>query len=300
MKIHNRVLVPLVLLFLCSCGQRAKDGATTTDALGRSVTLPDTILTISSLAPSITETIYAAGSADKLISGTTADNFPSEIENIEKIGSFPLDIERLVALDPDIVFASDQVNRVDEADRLVELGIPVFFLASSSFDDILESIRTVATITSTPQGLEQADILLGAVRMIRSQVVLAGPSGRSVLVLVDYKELYSFGKGSYIHELIEFAGGNSITSHLDVRNPVLSEEFVLAEDPEIIIGSFGSDFSVEDLLEVRPSWAGLSAVRNERVYSINSDILLRPGPRVVDALAIITNWVTPEAFQSSN
>lgn len=298
-KFVKLLVTGLVLLGIGGCNQPSTDKQALVDALGRTVAIPDSVHSISSIAPSVTEVIFAAHADDKLISVTTADNFPPSVDDIPKLSAFPLDIERLVALDPDVVFASDQVNRTDESDRLGELNIPVYFLPSKTLDDVFSSIEVVADVTHSEEGKLQASLLRGAVDMIAGQVETAGRSNSTVLVLIDYQELYGFGRGSYVNDLVSLAGGRSITADLDVSNPVLSDEFVLREDPDIIIGTFGAEFETKQLTNLRPTWAALSAVRNDRVYSIEGDILLRPGPRAVDALAIMTNWITPRAFRDN-
>ena len=297
---HWTIVYSIFFLFLFSgCTDSQPDTTARVDALNRSVHVPATVQSVSSLAPSVTETIYAAHAASKLVSVTTVDNFPDEVRELTMINSFPLDIEGLVSLKPDLIIASDQVNRVDEAERLAELGLPVFFLSSNSIEGILENIETVADILSSPAGREQAQLLRDAVEMISSRVSEANETHPSVLILIDYKELYAFGQGSYVHEIVRRAGGTSVTDHFSVTNPVLSEEFVLRTNPDIIVGTFGTAFEIEDLLSIRPTWSSLAAVKNNKVFNINPDILLRPGPRTVDALAIMANWITPTAFQTT-
>ena len=98
-----------------------------------------------------------------------------------------------------------------------------------------------------------------------------------MLVLIGDETLYSFGRGSCIHTLVEAAGGRSVTASLDNKAPTLSEEYVLAEQPDVIVGAWGPDCDPATLLEHHPTWDVVPAHQNDRVYSPPSSLLLRPG-----------------------
>ncbi|MFB6249927.1 MAG: ABC transporter substrate-binding protein, partial [Salinibacter sp.] len=108
--------------------------------------------------------------------------------------------------------------------------------------------------------------------------------------------LYSFGEGSYVHRLIEVAGGRSITDTLSATAPTLSEEFVLTARPEVIVGAWGADYDPSRLLKRHPTFDVVPAVRNGRVYSFPPSLLLRPGPRLVTGARRVAARLHPDRF----
>jgi ABC-type Fe3+-hydroxamate transport system substrate-binding protein len=117
-----------------------------------------------------------------------------------------------------------------------------------------------------------------------------------VLVLIGDDTLYSFGDGSYVHNLVELAGGRSITASIDTKAPTLSEEYVLKEKPDVIVGAWGSDYDSDRLLKLHPTWDVVPAVQNGRVYSLPSSLLLRPGPRLVQGARRMAAYLHPDRF----
>ncbi len=271
------------------------------DALGRLVSVPLSPQRIVSLAPSATETIFAAGAHVQLVAVSAVDNYPPDVDSLAKITVFPaVDYERLVALQPDLVFASTDVQGPDLADRLSDFGIPVFFLDGSTLDDIFNNVRLVGSLAQTNEKADaHADLLVSSVEQMRQLVSESGGDSSKVLVLVGDRELYSFGGDSYINEMVAIAGGKSISAEVDMEAPVLSDEFVLAEQPDVIILAQGDDYDPGRLLENHPSWRVLPAVEHGRVFSMDPDLLLRPGPRVVDGILQMTLFISPELFSTS-
>jgi ABC-type Fe3+-hydroxamate transport system substrate-binding protein len=119
-----------------------------------------------------------------------------------------------------------------------------------------------------------------------------------VLVLIGDETLYSFGKGSYVHELVRLAGGRSITSTIETSAPTLSEGYVLTEKPDVIIGTWGPDYDPSTLLDLHPTWDVVPALQNGRVYSLPSSLLLRPGPRLVQGAQRMAARLHPDRFDA--
>jgi iron complex transport system substrate-binding protein len=265
-----------------------------TDDLGRSVALPDSITRVVSLAPNITEMIYAAGGGGRLVAVSTADDYPAEVNALARLDALPVNFESIIALEPDLVLLNAEINQPDDADRLVSLGVPAIILETSSLGGVIEDITTIGQILGTSDRANpQTRLLSLAVDSLRMRT--ASLERPSVLFLIGFNTLYAFGRDSYIHDVIAAAGGRSITEDLD-RNPVLNEEFVITEDPDYIIvaadGSFVSDY----LITSHPSFAGLTAVRTGRVAGIHADLVLRPGPRIINGAYQIANIIHHELF----
>lgn len=274
-----RHVVFLVLLVAGCRGEAPVPSRSVTDDLGRTLVLPDRMERIVTLAPSVTELVVAAGAGHLLVAVTDADDFPPEVDSLPRIQALPVNREAVVALAPDLVIASEQVNDPRDADALAELGIATWFVRVDSLSDVPRALRALGDLLGTAETARRTADSLEAIRTrLRSSL----PSGRppTVLVLIDDRTLFSFGAGSYVHEMVALAGGRSITADLETRAPRLSDEFVLTRAPEVIVGSLGDDYRIERLLEHHPTWTLVPAVRDRAVYSVPGDLLLRPGPRL--------------------
>ena len=285
-----------VLAFLClvGCNRDSETSLTVQDDLGRTVALNPSPARIVSLAPNVTELIFAAGGGSKLVGVTTADDYPPEVKTITRFSALPVDFEAIVALNPDLVVASDQVNSPKDAATLADLAIPVFFVSIQHLDDVMRVIRLLGTLAGTEHTASlMADSLTQSIEELRllTQEI---PDRPSTLFLVSDVTLYSFGKGSYMHEVIQLSGGTSVTTDMTTRAPVLTDEFVLARQPDIIVGPFGHEYAPMDLLTHHPAWDALNAVIAGRVYSVEGSYFLRPGPRLIDGVWQLARIMHPE------
>ena len=119
------------------------------------------------------------------------------------------------------------------------------------------------------------------------------------LFLIDDKMLFAFGSESYMHALIDLAGGRSATAEIEAVRPVLNEEFVLTRKPEVIFGAFGEDYDPARLLEHHPTWDIGPAVRDGRIYGLNPDLLLRPTPRLLEGVRHMAQHLHPDLFPTT-
>ncbi len=281
-KLLAVVLLPLVMLAGCAPVEPAAPRFTFTDALGRMVTLERPVERVLTLAPSLTETVFAAGAGHKLVGAGTPDNYPPAVDTLPRFGVLPVDFEKIAALAPGVVLATDQVNTTQAVETLETLGIPTLFLPSGGLGDVIDNIRTLGALLGTTAAAEAAaDSLEQEIAALRA-ATKALAEKPLVLFLIGDETLYAFGQGSYIHDIIALAGGRSATAEFETRAPVLSEEFVLTARPDIIVGAFGEDYDAQQLLALHPTWRDLPAVRAGRVYSLDPDLFLRPGPRLVE------------------
>lgn len=296
---------PLILLFLSGlllietgCGRPAAspEGTTVTDDLGRTVTLQQPVQRVVTLAPSLTEVVFAAGGGAKLPAVSTADDFPPDVDTLPRYSLFPMDFEAIAALDPDLILATDQINAPRDAATFTDLGFPTYFFSFDSLSDVTRSIRATGELLGTEARAEAAaDSLEQAMDALRARTSEAGERPL-VLLLNGDRTLYAFGEGSYAHDLIALAGGQSATADVDTPAPVLSDEFVLTRKPDVIIGAFGEDYDLDRLLELHPTWSIVPAVANDRVHSLDGALLQRPGPRLVEGARRVARVLHPELF----
>lgn len=291
MQLRLQLVALLVGLAACGPSSDATHRMQITDDLDRTVYVPREIQRVASLAPSVTEIVFAAGAGQKLVGVTDADDYPTAVHALPTFSALPIDFEAVLALDPDLVLASDQINSPRDAATFAATGIPTFFLSVDGVEGMFRAIDRMASLLGTHSAV--TDSLRASLRQLR--LVTESASERPLtLFLISDETLYSFGRGSYIHEVIELAGGQSITSEFDSRAPVLSDEFVLVEKPEVIVGSFGQTYDPNRLVQLHPTWDIVPAVMDGRVFSVDGDLFLRPGPRLVTGAWQLAKLLHPD------
>lgn len=252
---------------------------TFTDDLGRTVRVPERVDKIISLAPNLTEIIFAVGGGDLLVGVTTFCDFPSEAKAIRKVGDTQKpNIESIVALKPQIVFVSTASQLEAFMRTLDQQNIAVFVAGPSTLEDIYKSIEKIGEIVGNAQKAENLVENLKARAAAARGPVIYG-SLPKVFVQIDKDSLYTIGRDSYITDIIARAGGVSATADLATAYPKISRESALAMNPDVIIIS-----ESENNRDPNEAFRNSPAVRNGKVFRINADLLSRPGPRVVDAL----------------
>ncbi len=270
-----------VILTFCTCAPKKPHAAAGsrvfTDDIGRRVEVPEKIDKLVSLAPNLTEIIFAVQGGERLVGVTTFCNYPEQALAIRKVSDTQKpNIESIVALHPQVVFVSTASQLEAFMKTLDEQGIAVFVTSPNSIEDVFKSITSIGSIIGNS---EEADAVVRDLERRVSAIGRRGTRAPKVFVQIDKEALYTVGSGSYITDLIARAGGVSATAGLSTAYPKISKESALAMNPDVIIVS-ESDGNREPNEAFRNS----PAVRNGRVYYINADLLSRPGPRVVDAL----------------
>ena len=296
----------LALLALAACrpapppdnAPPVADALRITDDLGRSVEVRTPVDRLIALAPNLTEIAYATGAGEAVVAAGTSDDFPADVEALPRVSAIPLDFEAVAAQTPGLVLATDQVNAVEDADRLAALGIPVHFFHFDEVRDVPRAIRITGELLGAPDSAEVAALRFeDAVLAVKKRVEGAEPV--RALVLVGDDVLYAFGKDSYVSEMVRLAGGEPITDAFDGAAAVLQDEFVLEAEPEVIVVLAGADYDPEDLLANHPTWRLLPAFRNDRVLGLDSDHVSRPGPRLPLGLEAMARAFHPARFDTT-
>jgi iron complex transport system substrate-binding protein len=257
------------------------------DDLGRTVIVPEKIERAISLAPNITEMIFAVGAGDRLVGVTAYCNYPPEATAIEKVGDTQTpNIERIIALKPQIVFISTASQLEAFSRTLKDQGISVYVTNPKGLTGVFRNMTELGTLFGRGEYANGVVIsLAGRESWIRHQANYGqGRMPRNdkpprVFVQISREPLFTIGRDSFLTEIVETAGGVSTTKDIATAYPTISKETALAMDPEVI---FLSDS--DDNREPSEALKYSSAVRNGRVYKIDADIISRPGPRLVDAL----------------
>lgn len=252
------------------------------DGLGRSVVLPQRIDRAVSLAPNLTEMIFAVGAGDRLVGVTTFCDYPAEAKSIQKVGDTQTpNIERIISLQPQVVFVSTASQLESFTDVLDERGIAVFVTDAASLDHVFKHLLQLGEIFGTG---DQADKLVNDLqeRVARIRQSTAASEPVRVFLQISNEPLFTIGKDSFVTELISTAGGISVTANVPGGYPRLSKETASAMNPDVIILS-----DSDDNKEPNAAFVNSSAVRSGAIFRIDPDIISRPGPRSVDALESI-------------
>jgi iron complex transport system substrate-binding protein len=269
-----------------------------TDEVGRRVSIPVPVRRIVSLAPNLTETLYALGAQDRLVGVTDFCDYPPAAKQKPKIGggNNP-SIEQIVALKPDVVFAQALTfNRIETVDALERLGIAVYSTSARTVEGILESTQHIAEVIDAR---DSCAMLLKDLRARRDELKrrLAGRTPKRVLFVVWTDPLVSIGRQTFIGDALRMAGAESIVDTSQDWPRISLEEVVLRQPDFLIFASSHSETvrtTVDDLAS-RPGWRGLDAIRARRV-AVVSDAINRPAPRLIDALEDLARQLHPDAF----
>jgi len=266
----------------------AVDTQVVKDDIGRAVRVPTVVDRVVSLAPSITELVFAAGAGNKLVGDTAFCNYPPEAVGIEKIGDTQTpNIERIIALKPQVVFVSTASQLETFLTVLNEQNIAVYVVDVRNLDDIERSIRKIGDLLGSIQTANvNANDLQWRISMVRQFMAIPDDERPRVFVQISKEPLFTVGRTSFMTDLIRVAGGESVTSTVDSAYPKLSKETAAALEPDVIVLSDSEDNKEpNDVLRSSP------AVRNGRVLKISADMISRPGPRLVDALEKIARFL---------
>ncbi len=266
---------------------------TITDFLEKEITIEQEPKRIVSLAPSVTELIFALGAGDKVVGVTEYDTYPEEVKDIAKVGGFEgPNIELITAQKPDIVFASNLSGK-EEMETLEKMGIPVIMIESKSIDDIYKSIEIIGKITDTEEkGKEIIEEMKNRIQEI-SDKVKDKPKVK-VYNLVDINGNWTGGKGTFIHEIINLAGGTNIAEDLEGWVQYSIEELVRKNPDVIVMPSYAGDV---DSIKNMEGFKDANAVKNDNIYVVsNDDLISRATNRIVLGLEEIAKFLHPEVF----
>lgn len=266
------------------------------DDAGRRIYLAKPPARVVSLAPSITEMLFAIGLDEQIVGVTEFCDFPAAAKSKAKVGYSNPSVEALIALRPELVLAPRDFLRPDLQAKLEQLKIPLFFLEAQTVEDILLQIHTLGKMFEKISAAnEVTQSMRQRIAEIRRKVET--PPARRVLYILNSQPLITVGPGSFIHQMIGLAGGINIAAQAGMAYPKLSMEAVLKDDPEVLIFPSGEVETVPRSEQQQwRRWDSLSAVKQQRFHEVSSNLLNRPGPRVVQALEQLARAIHPEAF----
>jgi iron complex transport system substrate-binding protein len=253
---------------------------------------------IVSLAPNLTEIVYALGAGDRLVGDTTYCDYPEAARAVAKIGdTLHPSLERIIALRPELILVSTASQLETFTSQLQERCISVYVTDPHDLEAVLRSITDLGELFDEH---EQAGTLVADLRA-RAAVVeqsVAGQSPVKVFYQLSREPLYTAGRDSFVTDLIKRAGGESVTANVAGAWPRYSDEAALAAHPEAIIMASEDAMGTASSTELAEPLKHSPANENKRVYTINGELLSRPGPRLIDGLEQLARALHPESFNS--
>ncbi|MFM0440465.1 cobalamin-binding protein [Paraburkholderia strydomiana] len=268
---------------LLAIALRAQAGIAVTDDTGAVLTLPAPAQRVVSLAPHVTELLYAAGGGAKIVGAVSYSDYPPQAQQLPRVGdNKSLDLERIVALKPDLIVVWRHGNAQRQLDRLRELHIPLFFSEPHHLDDVAVSLTKLGELLGTSS---TADAAAAAYRrdIARLRAQYADRPAVSVFYQVWDQPLMTLNGEHMVSDVIELCGGRNVFAKLQPLVPTVSTEAVLAANPQVIVtaapGATKPDTTLPQLGAWR-AWPRLSAVANNNLFSIDGDLINRPAPRI--------------------
>jgi len=268
------------------------------DEMGRRVDIPSPPQRIVSLAPSITETLYYLNLGKRIVGVTEFSNYPDEARRKPKVGSYiNLNIEKIISLKPDLIIAIADGNKKESVDALERLGYSVYAINPRCVKDVFRTIVNIGKITGRVDSANKLiKELKSRINYIESRT--RGIERPRVFFQIGINPVVTVGKDTFHNDLIKMAGGLNISGNEKAKYPRYSMEEVLLNTPDIIIISSmdrggGFDRKKREWMK----WKSIPAVKNGRIYVIDSDLVDHPSPRIIDGLEELSRLIHPELFK---
>lgn len=275
---------------------KAKYPMEVVDQFGNKVTLKKQPERIVSLAPSHTEILFSLGLGDKIVGVTSYCDYPEEAKTKEKVGNLDgINIEKVIELNSDLVV---QYGEGDEeiVGKIKEAGIPVVCYEPESVEDVIKTIKEIGNITGA---VEEAEKVTKAMEEKENEITEKIKGAKKVKVFYEIwnDPLMAAGPGSFMDQLINLAGGENIAKDAQGEYPQFDVEQLIERNPDVYLTSQDLKEKTVDSIKARPGYENINAVKNDRIYLLDPNIVSRPGPRIVDALEIVAKALHPDLFK---
>jgi iron complex transport system substrate-binding protein len=292
--IRKLYLIAILFHLLITSSLEAKEHIYT-DEIGRKVKIPDVPKRIVSLAPSITEILFALGLNEEIVGVTHFCDYPEAALEKPKIGGFiNPSIEKIVSIKPDLIIGTRDGNPMETIDRLSGLGFSVILTDSKGFDGVIRTISNIGEIVG--RQYESRRITGDMIR--RKEHILAHTRSLpkpKVFFQVGYVSIITVGRGTLGDDLIRLAGGKSISEHESLNYPIYSIEAIILKAPEIIImSSMENNRFRLNLVKTWQKWKNIPAVKMNAIYVIDSNLVDRPSPRIIEGLEAMAKMIHPK------
>ncbi len=295
MKLRHPILIVISFLTIGLCSYSHAD--TFMDALGREITLEKPPSRIIPLAPSLTEILYYLGLGDRVVGVTKFSYYPPEAAEKPKVGSYiDLNVEKIISLSPDIVISTVDGNQPGVIELLEMAGIRVFIVNPRNVHKVIETITEIGKLCGISEKAENLSRKLN----IRVEYVRARTESMErplVFLQINVMPIMTVNRNTFHNDLINLAGGINMAQDEPINYPRISREEVIRRKPDvIIISSMERGGKFEKARQEWLKWTSIPAAKNNRVYLIDSDLIDRPSPRLVDGLEAMARLIHPEVM----
>ncbi|MCX6056272.1 MAG: cobalamin-binding protein [Chloroflexi bacterium] len=271
------------------------------DGLGRKVTLAQPAQAIVSLAPSVSEILYAIGAGSQVVGRDSFSNFPVAVKEVQDVGGSMgnYSLEMIAQLNPDLVLAAE-INTPEQVNALEELGLTVYYISNpKDLEGLYPILEKIGLLTGhAPEALSLVDSLKGRVDKV-TKIISQINSRPLVFYELDGTEPakpWTSGPGTYLDQLIQMAGGVNLGASMTEAWAQISLEEILVQDPNLILLGDSIYGMTPEQVSARPGWEKLTAIQQDRILAFNDDLVSRPGPRLVDGLEELAKLIHPELF----
>jgi iron complex transport system substrate-binding protein len=299
LRILDRFYILLLsVLFAAAAGMQDAGAAalkTVVDPTGRTVRVPAAPRRVVALAPNVTEIVYSLNQAHRLVGVSSLSTYPPAARQLPTIGSYiNPNVERIVALQPDLCIAIKDGNPIALVEQLQSIGVPVFAIDPRNLETIMQSVQAIGDLLDAGP---RADAVVGDMRrrIARVQARISGITHRPrVFFQIGISPIVSAGSKTFIHTLVEMAGGVNVTAG-PTPYPRYSREQVIVLAPEVIvISSMERAALFEQVKAEWMQWPAIPAVKAGAIFIAPPDLFDRPSPRLVDALELLAAFIHPE------
>lgn len=258
------------------------------DQTGREIVLSQRPKRIVSLAPNITETIFALGAQAKLVARSQACDYPPAVFDIPEVQTFPqLDLEQIRQTEADLLLTTDEIFTPEDIEQLARIGLPTYLLHYEGLGDVFNAISDLGVLL---QHEDRASQLIDSLQTITQQV---HDSTRNLIhygtvILISDDPLIVAGGGGYLDSMIYLAGGKNLFGHQEAAYYRTTVEEILQQKPEFLILPSKDDQVYGRLIATHPALYYTPADKNKQVHILDPDLLYRPGPRLVEGVLDLT------------
>jgi iron complex transport system substrate-binding protein len=306
-RLRSAVFAAIAALLSCAALSRGQSASPispssptfreVTDEVGRTVRVPQPVRRIVSLAPSLTETVYALGLQDQLVGDTDFCDYPPDAQKKTKVGdTINPSLEQIAVLHPDLVLVTKGLNRLETVHALDNLGISSYATDPHTVNEIITSSKKLAYLLGVPEaGASVAAEMEHHLADLQQR--LASSPAKRVLFVVWHQPLISVGKHTFIADALRLAGAVSIVDS-EQSWPRVSLEEVARLQPDFLVFAASHSDSASPTVEVLatlPGWSIVDAVSKRR-FAVISDAVNRPAPRIVAAIEDLARQLHPDAF----
>jgi iron complex transport system substrate-binding protein len=289
------VLLMLVLFHVSVSYSASK---TFKDEVGREVIVPFPPRKMVSLAPNVTEILFSLGLDQEIVGVSIHCDFPEKVRSKVRVGSYiNLDFEKIVSLKPDLIIATGAGNTRDMVERLERLGFPTYVIFPKNVEDVIRSVGHLGQLVGREK--EGVEIIQEMKRRRKRVVELTQGFPRPrVFLQIGEAPIVTVGKNSFADDLIRLAGGKNVAGNEKERYPRFGMEEILKRSPEVIlISSMNPKGNYLKVLQEWSRWKTIPAVKNGRIHLLDSDLVDRPSPRIIEGLEEMARILHPERFK---